>query len=36
VGELVDTIAHHGVEAALRDSISASEDVLSDTRGAHR
>jgi fructuronate reductase len=36
VGELVDTIARDGVDAALRDSISASDDVLSHTRGAHR
>ena len=36
VGELVDTITHHGIDAALRDSISASDDRPIPTRGAHR
>lgn len=36
VGELVDTIAHHGIAAALRDSISASDDRPIPTRGVHR
>ena len=35
VGELIDTIRRHGVDAAIRDSIAASQAPMTTT-GAHR
>jgi fructuronate reductase len=36
VGELIDTIARHGVEAAVRDGITASEGTTNHLREVHR
>jgi fructuronate reductase len=36
VGELIDTIARHGVDAAIRDCVAASTDHSTPSREAHR
>jgi fructuronate reductase len=36
VGELIDTICRHGVDAAIRDCITATQNSSTTTRGAYR